>query len=180
MKIDTWMVTAFGIIVAAAVAVIVNYQNRKQSRQIELFRKDPSVGLIPPPHPWIRFLQKNWFHLAYLTGMVYYFYRWMREDLQGSYRVGVSAAMFVLYFVLYFVSYFLSRGFQVSRGMTDVIDWISEDTNKAIKVLSAHNKMLLAIVRDLELRGLLSEDVKAQIETANGELRSVNESIKPR
>ena len=58
MKIDGWMITAAGVVVAAVVALVVNYQNRKQARQIELYRRDPSVGLIPPPHAFMAFLKK--------------------------------------------------------------------------------------------------------------------------
>ena len=60
-------------------------------------------------------------------------------------------------------------------GITEAIDWVSEDTNKAIKVLLAHNKMLVAVIRDLESQGLLSEDTKAQLVAARGEILSVRE-----
>jgi len=40
-----------GVVLAAAVALIVAYLHRRQMRQIEAFRQDPSVGLVPPPHP---------------------------------------------------------------------------------------------------------------------------------
>jgi hypothetical protein len=101
MKIETWMVTAFGVVVAAAVALVVNYQNRKQARQIELFRNDPSVGLMPPPHPWVAFLKKNWYHPWYVGGMIYFLCRWIIESGQHSYHAGESAATFVLYLSSY-------------------------------------------------------------------------------
>jgi hypothetical protein len=166
------MVTGVGIIVAAIVTLVVNYQNRKQARQNELFRKDPTVGLIPPPHPWAAFLRKNWYHFVYLIGIIYFFCRWMVQDFwQHSYHAGVSAALFVLYLVTYLVSI----TFRMNGGITEVIDWVSEDTTKAIKVLSAHNKMLVAVICDLESQGLLSDDTKAQIKIATAEIRSVRE-----
>jgi len=172
MKIENWMVTTFGIVVAAVVTLIVNYQNRKQARQNELFRKDPSVGLIPPLHPWVAFLQKNWYQAFYFIGMIYYFCRWTIQEGQHSYQAGVSAALFVLYFVFYLVNRLFSTASLGAGRVTQVIDWISEDTNNAIKVLSVHNAMLVAVIADLESRGLLSEDTKAQIRAA----RSVKES----
>lgn len=168
MKVDTWIVTAVGVVVAAVVALIVNYQNRKQARQIELFRKDPSAGLVPPPHPWLVFLRKNWYHFLYLAGMIYFVCRWVIQDLQHSYHAGVSAAMFVLYLVTYLLAIIL----RVGGGITEVIDWVSGDTNRAIKVLSAHNTMLLAVLHDLESQGLLSEDTKAQIAAAREGIRA--------
>jgi hypothetical protein len=49
------MNTAIWAVVIGALALVGNlvngYLQRKQMRQNELFRRDPSVGLIPPPHP---------------------------------------------------------------------------------------------------------------------------------
>ncbi|HLI17410.1 MAG TPA: hypothetical protein VKV22_03960 [Rhodanobacteraceae bacterium] len=64
----TQAITVFGILVAAAVGLSVGYLQRKQARQIELYRKDPSVGLIPPPTATTRFLKKWWFTL--LVGVI--------------------------------------------------------------------------------------------------------------
>ena len=169
------MVTGIGIVVAAVVTAIVNYQNRKQARQIELFRKDPSVGLMPPLHPWWAFLRRNWYQFVYPIGAIFYFSRWIIEDAQHSYHAGVSAALFVLFLT----TYNFLIGSRMGSRVIDVIDWVSEDANKAIKILSAHNKMLVAVLCDLESQGLLSEGSKAQIEAAKGEIHSVKESIEP-
>lgn len=45
---------------AAIIALIVAAQNRKQMRQLEAHRIDPSVGLTPPPHPVFVFLRNHW------------------------------------------------------------------------------------------------------------------------
>jgi len=50
----------FGIFVAAAITLIVAYSHRKQMRQIEAFRRDPSVGLLPPPLPFVLFLKRRY------------------------------------------------------------------------------------------------------------------------
>jgi len=39
----------FAILASSSVALLVSYLHRKQMRQVELFKVDPSVGLIPPP-----------------------------------------------------------------------------------------------------------------------------------
>jgi hypothetical protein len=59
MTVTNW-ITVGGILVAAIIALIVADQNRKQMRQLEAHRIDPSVGLTPPPHPVFVFLRKHW------------------------------------------------------------------------------------------------------------------------
>ena len=49
-----------GIVVAAAVALIVGHLQRKQMRQIELLKQDPSAGLLPPPTAFTRFVRSKW------------------------------------------------------------------------------------------------------------------------
>jgi hypothetical protein len=56
----THAIMLFGIVVAAVVALIVGHLQRKQMRQIELYKQDPSVGLVPPPSALRRFVQSKW------------------------------------------------------------------------------------------------------------------------
>lgn len=53
------MISVVGIVVAAIITLVVAYLHRKQLRQIEAFRQDPSVGLVPPPHPVRLFFRKH-------------------------------------------------------------------------------------------------------------------------
>ena len=48
------------ILVPAFAAFLVAYWHRKQLRQIEAYRRDPSVGLTPPPSPLWRFVTSRW------------------------------------------------------------------------------------------------------------------------
>jgi hypothetical protein len=50
-------VSLFGIAVAAVVALGIGYMHRKQMRQTELHRVDPTVPLVPPPHPITSFIK---------------------------------------------------------------------------------------------------------------------------
>jgi hypothetical protein len=59
------LISLSGILVAAAVALAVAHMHRKQLRQIELHRTDPSVPLIPPPHPATRFLRTYGIYLVF-------------------------------------------------------------------------------------------------------------------
>jgi hypothetical protein len=53
-------ITMVGIVVSAAAALIIAYLHRKQMRQIELYKQDPSVGLVPPPTAFTRFVKLRW------------------------------------------------------------------------------------------------------------------------
>ena len=163
----TWAIAILGI----AITVVVNYQNRRRARQNELFRKDPSVGIDPPPHPWMVFLRKDWYHIFYIVAIVFYFCRWMIQDAQHSYHAGVSAALYLFYMTAYGGTLILRR----SGGLIQAVDWVSDDTNRAIKIIGVHNAMLLAVIHDLTKQGLLSENAEARIGAAMGEIQSAKE-----
>jgi hypothetical protein len=46
------IISIAGIAVAGAIALIIAYQQRRQMRQIEAHREDPTVPLKPPPSPF--------------------------------------------------------------------------------------------------------------------------------
>lgn len=48
------------IIVPTFTAFLVAYWHRKQIRQAEAYRRDPSVGLTPPPSALWRFVTSRW------------------------------------------------------------------------------------------------------------------------
>ena len=47
-------------VLPCAVALLVGYWHRKQMRQLELHRLDPSVGVLPPPSPPVAFFKRYW------------------------------------------------------------------------------------------------------------------------
>jgi hypothetical protein len=49
------------LVVTSATALSIAYQHRKQMRQNELFRLDPSVGVKPAPSPPVAFFKRHWF-----------------------------------------------------------------------------------------------------------------------
>jgi ABC-type arginine transport system permease subunit len=62
MQNATWLtigISAASIIVGTVTALSIAAMQRKQMRQIELHRQDPSVSLVPPPHAVTLFL-KRW------------------------------------------------------------------------------------------------------------------------
>lgn len=59
MTTTNWIAVS-GIVVAALVALYSGYAQRRQMRQIEANRLDPSVGLKPPTHPLVVFIGDHW------------------------------------------------------------------------------------------------------------------------
>jgi hypothetical protein len=51
------LLTLAGIIISATVALIIADLHRKQMRQIEVFRHDPTQGLHPPPSRFLTLLK---------------------------------------------------------------------------------------------------------------------------
>ena len=55
----SYIIGIAAIVVSSVTAIIVAYYHRRQMRQIEAFRVDPTVGLKPPPTPLRSFLSRN-------------------------------------------------------------------------------------------------------------------------
>ena len=53
------LVTVFGIGASCLTALLVGYWHRKQIRQLELYRENKSLGVIPPPSAPVAFLARN-------------------------------------------------------------------------------------------------------------------------
>jgi hypothetical protein len=54
------LIAILAIVVSSATALSIAHGQRKQARQLEAYRRDDSVGLIPPPTPlWVH-LKKHW------------------------------------------------------------------------------------------------------------------------
>ena len=66
----TLIVTVIAMLLSAVVALIVAYLHRKQMRQIELYKLDPSAGLIPPPSSLTKFVKSKWDTIFGLGGPI--------------------------------------------------------------------------------------------------------------
>lgn len=65
------LIAVIAIIVSALVALIVAHLQREQMRQIELYKQDSSVGLIPPSSPLTRFIKSKWDSIFAYGGPIY-------------------------------------------------------------------------------------------------------------
>lgn len=68
-------ITVAGIAIAAVITIWVNASNRAQQRQIELWKKDPSVPIKPPPHPIFGLAKVYSFPLISIGISIYYLYK---------------------------------------------------------------------------------------------------------
>ena len=67
----TQILMTLGITASGVVAFIVAYLHRKQMRQIELYKADPSVGLVPPPSKLTKFVASHWDTVLGFAGPIY-------------------------------------------------------------------------------------------------------------
>lgn len=58
-SIPLWL-TISGMIISGSIALVIAHLHRRQMRQVELFRQNPEVGLLPPPGPLKRFVKSHW------------------------------------------------------------------------------------------------------------------------
>jgi hypothetical protein len=68
MSAAVW-ISLLTLVVGTTVTLIVAALHRKQMRQIELYRADPTVPLVPPPHPFTKFLRRNARHLVFIVNL---------------------------------------------------------------------------------------------------------------
>jgi len=54
------LISIFGIIASSITGFIIAYMHRKQMRQIELHKQDPSIDIIPPPSRFTYFVKSEW------------------------------------------------------------------------------------------------------------------------
>jgi hypothetical protein len=65
------LLTLAGIIISAVVALVIANLHRKQMRQIEVFRRDPTQGLHPPPSRFRALLSSyGWFFFGFILGVL--------------------------------------------------------------------------------------------------------------
>lgn len=63
MEYMTVAVSIVGIFVASITAIVVAYLHRKQMRQLEAFRLNHAVGLVPPDAAFTRWWRRRWHYL---------------------------------------------------------------------------------------------------------------------
>ena len=76
----TQLIAVFGISLSAVIALLVSHLQRKQMRQIELYKNDPSVGLTPPESTLTKFIKSKWDSIFAYGGPIYILASQMLKD----------------------------------------------------------------------------------------------------
>jgi hypothetical protein len=79
MSAPIW-ISLLTLMVGSIVTLSVAAMHRKQMRQIELHRADPSIPLVPPPHPITLFLRNHAFFLLSIAINVCILVKELRES----------------------------------------------------------------------------------------------------
>ncbi len=146
------------IIVSTVVSLTIAALHRKQMRQIELRRLDPSVPVIPPPYPATRFIQRNWVNGVFIVSVIVEVSILTHLMLQTGpitrgYILNIALGTASLAYVI------LMRSIVQT---TDEITNIYVLINKLIDVVAAHNKTIEAQTKAIDAQ---AKWIGAQTET---------------
>lgn len=113
MNLGNW-ITVAAIVVGAIVSLIVAYLHRKQMRQVEAFRRDPSVGLVPP-NPILNFLRIYWASLWTGAYGVFLLIREFRDHGPVTRGSVLNIVLGVNFIIFAFVTYILDRIYEKTK-----------------------------------------------------------------
>ncbi len=127
MSVTVWTTLIVGVL-AFAGNLLSGYLTRKQMRQNELFRQDPSVGLIPPPHP---LRARLWEHRLFIWNSgcsVYFLIQGFRaqEPLTRMSVLNISMGVCLFYYAI--SAHLQDRTFSVLSSVADLQGKTLSDT----------------------------------------------------
>ena len=136
----THVVMLIGILVAAAVALTVGHLQRKQMRQIELYRRDPTVGLIPPSNFLTRFVGSRWDSIigfgAPSIGLIVELFDPAPVNRISVLLISISIAFLFLHFVMIIVFRLFDRTIALITELTASHKEHFQITERAVSALS--------------------------------------------
>jgi len=145
----TQLITIFGIAVSASVALIVAYLHRRQMRQIELYKQDPTVGLIPSPSRLTAFVKSKWESILGFGGPILILTSEFSRDAPITritiFNISVSLALLLGNFVLLLVfklqdrnSKRLAEILTLQQRHADVTDKLLDNLGALVEVSRKH------------------------------------------
>lgn len=160
-------ISVLTLVVGSTVTLIVAALHRRQMRQIELHRADPSVPLKPPPHPFAVFLHRRIDLIIFLINFSLNL-SFLIHNLninQPLTRMGVfSIALFTggLYFTM--LLYLASRNMDSILGIIvrhlDLIEHLGDQTGDIIQVLKGLTNVVITEVAGPQEKDKKKDDAK--------------------
>jgi hypothetical protein len=145
-----------GIAVAAIVALCIAFMQRKQMRQIELHRADPTITLHPPLHPITHFLKTYWFFgwcLAWAGFDVFTLVRHLRETTPITRGAVVGIVIDILGVIFMFTIgagiYMSQRAFGITERTIEILEMMTEGHKRTASTLQE----MAQKISQLEKRG---------------------------
>lgn len=117
-----------GIITSASVALYVAYEHRRSIRHIELFKRDPTVGVNPPMSPLLRWSAEGLWVLFTCSPSIAFLWLTLRSPGPVTREVLAAVAVTCVFLgitVSSFVSMFMARamarlvGEVLTKGLLD-------------------------------------------------------------
>lgn len=142
----THIIMLVGIAISAAVALIVASLQRKQMRQIELYKQDPSVGLIPPSSALTRFVKSKWESVfafgGPIVGLVLEFTSNTPITRMSVLLISLNIAALLTNIVLAFLFRVVDRVFSTIDRLTDILDMHITNGKAHLEITKSHTHML--------------------------------------
>jgi hypothetical protein len=147
MSTGNWL-TLISIAVAAVVALAIAYMHRKQMRQIELRRVDPTLPVHPPPHAVTRFIKNYGIYfwcLGWGAYSVFLLVRDLRKTEPVTREVIVSIVMDITGVILMMT---LASSVWFSNRTLDVTFGIFKDSIKTAREVAVEMADILKTITE--------------------------------
>ena len=138
-----YITIAMGCVTTVAV-LIVGYLHRKQMRQIEAFKINPSVGLKPPPNAVRMFLKSNILLLCAAVAVVFLITDVLSKAPVTRYEIFLIAVDVVSIFLFLIAHVVLKLLSQFGKVLSTIED--------LAKISSMHNGMIMNVVDALKIQ----------------------------
>lgn len=137
------IITIISVLGAGTIALIVAYMDRRQARQIEMHRLDPTVPLTPPPNVVRVFLSKNSSRLYSALACVWTVGTLIRDISKAGpvtrfdvLYISMEVGSLFYVFVMTLIAESTRSAYRVSRMQLDVFDHLFERIGAMEKFLA--------------------------------------------
>jgi uncharacterized membrane protein len=142
----TICISIASIIVATVVPLTIAALHRKQMRQIEQHRENPSVPLIPPPSPATRFFQRNGFFIISLIVevaiLIWLLLRTGPITRGDIFNIALTTAALAYILIMRSITQTSEQIYDYILKIYDLINKVLGVINVQTQTIDAHTKMI--------------------------------------